>query len=335
MKITKVPKRKPEIPEDLAALGARIVEEPESSLASLLRSVDQWAWPRGDLYAWIPVLNRFDDILARICHTTPLKPVQKEPFGAHDRELLLAVLSFTRLLLENCLNRKLYSSYEYIDMLLATEDADVLEQLLYLVLRSAQQRSASNRIDVPLSHFRLRILATVWPPREAGLELVDVAQSAMPFPAAMHSVHVNGYRRSPQAADGAASLPSTPAKQGEQDHTLPSLNGTFRVVISGLDTETRPPSALLQACDSAKELSDDEQFELFHKVRVALACKHPSTRHQALVCRLLAVACFIHIAPHAMANTHIFMIEPSIVLRTVALLEPPEVVDDSLHSAVL
>ena len=36
-----------------------------------------------------------------------------------------------------------------------------------------------------------------------------------------------------------------------------------------------------------------------------------------------------------MANTHIFMIEPSIVLRTVALLEPPEVVDDSLHSAVL
>ena len=335
MKITKVPKRKPEVPEDLAALGARIVEEPESSLASLLRSVDQWAWPRGDLYAWIPVLNRFDDILARICHTTPLKPVQKEPFGAHDRELLLAVLSFTRLLLENCLNRKLYSSYEYIDLLLATEDADVLEQLLYLVLRSAQQRSASNRIDVPLSHFRLRILATVWPPREAGLELVDVAQADMPFPAAMHSVHVNGYRRSPQAADGAASLPSTPAKQGEQDHTLPSLNGTFRVVISGLDTETRPPSALLQACDSAKELSDDEQFELFHKVRVALACKHPSTRHQALVCRLLAVACFIHIAPHAMANTHIFMIEPSIVLRTVALLEPPEVVDDSLHSAVL
>ena len=251
MKITKVPKRKPEVPEDLAALGARIVEEPESSLASLLRSVDQWAWPRGDLYAWIPVLNRFDDILARICHTTPLKPVQKEPFGAHDRELLLAVLSFTRLLLENCLNRKLYSSYEYIDMLLATEDADVLEQLLYLVLRSAQQRSASNRIDVPLSHFRLRILATVWPPREAGLELVDVAQADMPFPAAMHSVHVNGYRRSPQANDGAASLPSTPAKQGEQDHTLPSLNGTFRVVISGLDTETRPPSALLPACDSA------------------------------------------------------------------------------------
>ena len=197
MKITKVPKRKPEVPEDLAALGARIVEEPESSLASLLRSVDQWAWPRGDLYAWIPVLNRFDDILARICHTTPLKPVQKEPFGAHDRELLLAVLSFTRLLLENCLNRKLYSSYEYVDMLLATEDADVLEQLLYLVLRSAQQRSASNRIDVPLSHFRLRILATVWPPREAGLELVDVAQADMPFPAAMHSVHVNGYRRSP------------------------------------------------------------------------------------------------------------------------------------------
>lgn len=335
MKITKVPKRKPEVPEDLAALGVRIVEEPESSLPSLLRSVDQWAWPRGDLYAWIPVLNRFDDILERICKNTPLKPVQKLPFEAHDQELLLAVLAFTRLLLENCLNRKLYASYEYLDMLLATDDAEVLEELLYLVLRPAQQRSSTHRHDVPLSHYRLRILATVWPPREAGLELMDVAQPAMPFPASMHSVHVNGYRRSQPATESAPSLPSTPAKLGEQDGTTSSSSGTLRVVISGLDTETRSPSALLQACESAKELSDDEQFELFHKVRVALACRNPDTRHRALVCRLLAVSCFIHIAPHSMTNTHLFMIEPSIVLRTVALLEPPEVVDDSLRGAVL
>ena len=69
MKITKAPKRKPEVPADLAALGTRMVEAPEPELAGLLASVDQWVWPRGDLYSWVAVLNRLDHELVNAAIT--------------------------------------------------------------------------------------------------------------------------------------------------------------------------------------------------------------------------------------------------------------------------
>lgn len=358
MKITKTPKRKPETPADLAALSARIVEEPESSLASCLHSIHQWTWPRGDLYAWIAVLNRFDDILERICHNTPLLPVQTAPFAPHDRDLLVAMLGFTRLLLENCMNRKLYASYEHLNILLGTDDADVLEQLLYLVLRPAQQHSSTGRHELPLNQQRLRILAAAWPPRDAGMEFSDVARIDPPIPATLSSVHVQGYRRAGRSSassttqattssnipTSSSSQPSTPAKLPASSSTSAPVSapttaspdeGIRRAVISGLDSTSRTPGDLVQTCDAWDDLSDDDQFELFHKVRIALACHDTSQRRQALVCRLLAIACFVHAAPESFTNTHLFMVEPGIVLRTAALLEPPHTVDDKLRGAAL
>lgn len=146
----------------------------------------EWCFPRGDLYHWLAVINRFDAILDRIVHAYDLlqpKPAsptsanaaeallllghaskkktednttistngsnsnptptlsgntatagladpnqkdgkagsaakkeiehfQKEPFEANDRNLVLAVLKTTRVILENCSNRVLYTSYE-------------------------------------------------------------------------------------------------------------------------------------------------------------------------------------------------------------------------------
>lgn len=341
MKITKVPKRKPDTPSDLAELGARIVDEPESSLAPLLDGIGQWTWPRGDLYAWIAVLNRFDDILERICKDTPFEPVQMAPFTQNDRELLLAVLAFTRLLLENCMNRKLYASYEHLNILLATDDQDVLERLLYLVLRPAQQHSSTGRHELPLSQQRLRILASVWPPREAGIELVDVARPETMLPVALHSVHVNGIRRkapeatAPTGADSVnVSRPSTPAKRAD-DAEENAQARSLQALVTGLDSTTRSPGELVKSCGAWDELSDDERFELFRKVCVVLAFRDARRRHQALVCRLFAIACFIHAVPESMTNMHLFMVEPSLVLRTAALLEPPHAIDDRLRGAAL
>ena len=274
MKITKTPKRKPETPADLAALSARIVEEPESSLASCLHSIHQWTWPRGDLYARIAVLNRFDDILERICHNTPLLPVQTAPFAPHDRDLLVAMLGFTRLLLENCMNRKLYASYEHLNILLGTDDADVLEQLLYLVLRPAQQHSSTGRHELPLNQQRLRILAAAWPPRDAGMEFSDVARIDPPIPATLSSVHVQGYRRAGRSSassttqtttssnipTSSSSQPSTPAKLPASSSTSAPVSapttaspdeGIRRAVITGLDSTSRTPGDLVQTCDAS------------------------------------------------------------------------------------
>lgn len=71
-----------------------------------------WRYQRGDLAAWIPALDRFDDVLANIIKGYDLGKPQTNDFTPKTKELLLGILRLTRLLLENCTSRKLYSSYE-------------------------------------------------------------------------------------------------------------------------------------------------------------------------------------------------------------------------------
>ena len=51
MKITKVPKRKPEVSAEVAQLVGRLAgADDDAALAPMLEAVPQWVWPRGDLY---------------------------------------------------------------------------------------------------------------------------------------------------------------------------------------------------------------------------------------------------------------------------------------------
>jgi E3 ubiquitin-protein ligase HUWE1 len=71
----------------------------------------QWPFPRGDLYHWIPLLNRFDTILEEEVLKYKLKEgPQTIPWDQYDKNLVIGVLDFTRLLVENCGNRSLYAS---------------------------------------------------------------------------------------------------------------------------------------------------------------------------------------------------------------------------------
>ncbi|WFD40296.1 HECT-type E3 ubiquitin transferase [Malassezia japonica] len=324
MKITKTPKRKPEVPPELAALSAHIADVDESALPDVL-CIEQWMWPRGDLYSWVAVLNRFDAILERVCAAGDLKPVQWRAFDAETKRLLLAILSFSRLLLENCMNRKLYASYEHLNTLLGTSDDEVLEYVLRLLLRPAQQHSGTNnpRHELPVSRTRLAVLAVVWPLREAGVELADAATDA-PL-ASLSTVHMHYYKRVAPPAPGSA--PATPG-------AAPPKEGLTRIDVS-LEGEARAPAEVLAALPERSEMSDDEQFELFQKIKLALAGRTTETRRSSLVCRLLAVACFAHSVNEATANSRIFLVEPNLVQRTVALLDPSRGDDDYVQSAAL
>ncbi|KAH7392481.1 hypothetical protein BKA66DRAFT_567820 [Pyrenochaeta sp. MPI-SDFR-AT-0127] len=134
-----------------------------------------WPFPRGDAYHWIPVLNRFDRILELFNQEYGLVDgPQTQPFqrrllvkgddeegnrGSHttteavldtllipedgDRELIELILSFTRMLLENCGNRSLYSSSERLDKLLNTTSTTLLKATLRLGHRLAQRYHAA------------------------------------------------------------------------------------------------------------------------------------------------------------------------------------------------
>ncbi|KAH8730382.1 hypothetical protein GQ44DRAFT_823136 [Phaeosphaeriaceae sp. PMI808] len=135
-----------------------------------------WPFPRGDAYHWIPVLNRFDRILELFNQEYGLADgPQTQPFLRRlllkgdadegntnpdqtsrdavldtlhvsqdgDRELVEQILNFTRMLLENCGNRSLYSSSERLDKLLNSTSTSLLKATLRLGHRLAQRFNAA------------------------------------------------------------------------------------------------------------------------------------------------------------------------------------------------
>jgi E3 ubiquitin-protein ligase HUWE1 len=144
---------------------------PLRQLKAELNLLDKlWPFPRGDLYHWIPVLNRFDDILELFTKEYSLdKGPQTCKFGSaildkgdkagnelsdnphkhlpalasDDCDLIETILAFTCMLLENCGNRSLYSSSDRLNDLLNTTSLSLLKSTLQLSLLLAKRYHSS------------------------------------------------------------------------------------------------------------------------------------------------------------------------------------------------
>ncbi|KAI9875937.1 MAG: hypothetical protein M1830_007716 [Pleopsidium flavum] len=212
------------------------VKVPLSQLPPQIRSFPRtWPFPRGDLYHWIPLLNRFDDILEQFnaeygLHTGPqtqpferrllikgaadnekvleasgtsaneLEVVGSGPEG--DRELVEVILDFSRVLLENCGNRSLYSSSERLDGLLNTTSTSLLSCTLRLATRLAQRYHASRQRGAgAMQHVNNALLASHY-----NINLEKVQKLALPFT-----------KSDPPTSAGATSAPATtPTAKGKE-----------------------------------------------------------------------------------------------------------------------
>ncbi|QDS73824.1 hypothetical protein FKW77_006292 [Venturia effusa] len=144
---------------------------PLRQLNSQLNKFDKlWPFPRGDLYHWIPVLNRFDGILDLFTREYGLdKGPQTHKFGSAvldkgdktepeprdsnsgeldesatgDCDLVLNILAFSRMLVENCGNRSLYSSSDRLNDILNTTSLPLLISGLQLALLLAKRYHSS------------------------------------------------------------------------------------------------------------------------------------------------------------------------------------------------
>ncbi|SPQ27540.1 41446123-6e7b-48cd-a2b2-30d8e8c21136 [Thermothielavioides terrestris] len=135
----------------------------------------RWPFPRGDLYHWIPLLNRFDSILEAFCATyklnegfqmrdfacdlllnqgAPVEYADEEPWSRErllqlgykadgDCQLIVSVLNFTRVLLQHCGNRSIYASSHHLNDLLASTSLKVVYAALEVGLELAQRYQAS------------------------------------------------------------------------------------------------------------------------------------------------------------------------------------------------
>ncbi|KAF2768059.1 hypothetical protein EJ03DRAFT_328620 [Teratosphaeria nubilosa] len=202
----------------------------------------EWPFPRGDLYHWIPLLNRFDQILEVFNQEYSLNEgPQTQPFerrllkrgipeegkqeanGASDeelenlqygpegdRELIQSIVSFERILLEHCGNRSLYASSGHINDLLNTTSLDLLRVCLKLGLRLAQRYQVA-RYKNNLPNTQAVLMANHY-----AFNLDNLHKLAMPFP---------------KPALAASQVPVTPGKAKEKAAFTLAYNPTDLVTL--------------------------------------------------------------------------------------------------------
>ncbi|KAG0275588.1 hypothetical protein BGZ95_008615 [Linnemannia exigua] len=212
MKIKKTPAKKlAQPPPAVKTLIQALTECPESEIPKLIEEVPEWNWPRGDIFLWVAVLNRFDDILDTLCKAHDMKKPQPKPFSETDLRLTLAILYFSRLLLENCTNRNLYASYEQLNDLLHSNDLDILESCLRLLLRPAQRHSSQRNTKsiFTVSQDRLLALTHSWGTREHGLEMLQLMDEGAQIPEKLSGLHFQFFRTATYSKPNTATF--TPA----------------------------------------------------------------------------------------------------------------------------
>lgn len=168
----------------------------------------RWPFPRGDLYHWIPLLNRFDTILETFVSTYKLNDgPQLRDFGCDvllgasgtstdetqqydqsrlselgydtdgDATLVVSILKFTKMLLNHCGNRSIYASSAHLNDLLNSTDYDVICVTLRVGVELAKRYQASVKrmggTSRPLSQALLS--------NHYNIELDRVQQLAQPF----------------------------------------------------------------------------------------------------------------------------------------------------------
>lgn len=101
-----------------------------------------WRYPRGDLHAWIPLLDNLDDVLLGVIDAHGLQDatnVEKGEWTKDDEECVLEILRVERGLLDNSTSRKIFASY----------DVSFLDQVHYI---SAQpSKEPTSRLVSPFS----------------------------------------------------------------------------------------------------------------------------------------------------------------------------------------
>lgn len=253
MRIKRASKKHPSTNAEIAAFILAANACADEELPQLLDPILSagWTWPRTDLQHWIVPLNRFDRILEDVVNDydlTSMEHAQINAFTPRTRTLLLAILAFEKLLLENSTNRKIFASFDVsipryccpalpltlphtqrLNDLLHTTDIEVLLATLRLSLRPAQQYSQTNAgASFGINDQRLLNLAQGWATRQYALEMVDLAGEVVEIPAGLDSVEWQFYKRA--AAVGAEKKDK--GKESDQmeveddDAPIPSTSAT-------------------------------------------------------------------------------------------------------------
>ncbi|GAA5975362.1 hypothetical protein JCM5350_006450 [Sporobolomyces pararoseus] len=249
MRLKRTPKRGGSANPGIANFIDRIQRVPQDELPSLLDPVvkNGWTWPRTDMQHWIYPLNRFDEILEQIIKDYDLSDMQHcqtNDFTPRTKELLLSILKFQKLLLENSTNRKIFNGFDRINDLLHSIDVEVLLATLRLALRPAQQYSSINSSlsSISFSDKRLLSLAQSWGTREHGIDTVDIAQDkALEVPLELQEPEWQFYRKSTAGTGEAGGASEDKKEKGKEVEMEVEPSEQPAAPTSNVQTTPAPP----------------------------------------------------------------------------------------------
>ncbi|KAK4953149.1 E3 ubiquitin-protein ligase tom1 [Elasticomyces elasticus] len=245
----------------LAALPRKLSEFPQ-----------QWPFPRGDLYHWIPLLDRFDDLLDRFNKEYGLdEGPQTQPFARRlleekdggntngatpqelyelgfseegDRELIECVVHFTRILHEHCGNRSLYASSGHMNDLLNTTSLSLVRLSLKLALRLAQRyQVAQYKTGTRGSPHAQAVLMM----SHYNFTIDNLHKLAMPFPKPASSTTISAFatpgKGKEKASQAQAFNPSDLVTLAKEPQTLASKGDVGAVNMIYYDKAPAEPKA--------------------------------------------------------------------------------------------
>ncbi|KAG4304837.1 hypothetical protein PORY_001890 [Pneumocystis oryctolagi] len=356
MKIKRaVPKKISQPPLELKEVIDRASEVIEEELPLLLNGFQEWKYARGDLFHWVTVLNRFDGILERICKEYVLKSVQTIVFTIKTKELLLAILRFSTILLDNCSNRNIYNSCNYLNDLLYSTDIDVVEHTLCLSLRLAQRVSSQRyyRSNYFISSERCLKLAMSLQQssQERGTSGIDMVKLLSDSYATdiYKSVYYAFYRHlNPIEAIALSStkdketLSSTPVSKGKvkENQSLSlsesiddSAEGMTAIKIGSEKLYNRQVEDIFSDAISTYNIPTANYFDLMLRIRFAKYVYDKKKRQQLVCIKILAIAVLAYTVQEHVLHSRFFIFEPDIIINLAQLIHPDNKISKEIEIA--
>ncbi|KAG6756300.1 hypothetical protein POTOM_039727 [Populus tomentosa] len=290
-----------------------------------------WEFDKGDFHHWVDLFNHFDSYFEK--HIKPRKDLQVEDnFLESDppfpREALLQILRVIRIILENCTNKHLYSSYElgcgfrtqHLSNLLASTDADIVEACLQTLAAFLNKTLGRYSIRDLSLNTKLFSLAQGWGGKDEGLGLVASTIQNGCDPVAYElgcTLHFEFYALNELSSQFSGIEQPT---QGLQIIHLPNVDTcpeTDCELLNKLVVEYKVPPSL--------------RFSLLTRLRFARAFR-PLVSRQLYTCiRLYAFIVLVQASSDADVLVSFFNSEPEFVNELVSLLSYEDEVPEKIR----
>jgi len=324
----KVRKSSSDLPLDCQKLIEYLCGCTEEELLTQLKEINIWYFGKCELYHWIDVLDRFDDILESVAKNVEgktwvfvfdtLPPNEEEDSQFNKRELIHQVLKFTALLIEHSYARHLYNSIEHLISLMDCGDASVILSVLNLIyVFSKRSNYLSRMTSERRKHLQQRLfnLGETWGGIEAGYGLDQCCSTEQDESfKESGSLYFECYIEEPQQEDG-----ETETSQ---------LNRMHSIHLNNLQQMSKNPGDIMEQILTEHNVPKDVQISLLYRLRLAHSMPNLEKRIQFVQLRLQAISILVYSNATDQVNSLVYDGFVEEIVNTLELLDDKNKLSD-------